>query len=174
MRRPNRDASERGRLVRSRRASRSATKQRPGGTPARCGRDGRSPQRMILIGAHILDDNRCEFRVWAPFHESIALKLDDRLIPLTKRGEYHEALVAEVGEGARYFFVVDGRERPDPASRSQPDGVHAASEVIGADFEWHDDDWRGIPLEDHVIYELHVGTFTERGTFESAVDRLDE
>src|SRR5258708_1268085 len=116
MRRPNRDASERGRLVLSRRPSRPATKRR---------------------------------RVGAPFHESVALKLDDRLIALTKRGEYHEALVDEVREGSRYLFVVDGRERPDPASRSQPDGVHAASEVIGADFEWHDHDWRGIPLEDH-------------------------
>jgi len=126
------------------------------------------------LGAQLLDDNRCEFRVWAPFHESVELKLDGRLIALTKRGEYHEAVVDDVREGARYFFVVNGRERPDPASRSQPDGVHAASEVIGSDFEWHDRDWRGIALEDHVIYELHAGTFTDGGTFESAIDRLDE
>jgi maltooligosyltrehalose trehalohydrolase len=126
------------------------------------------------LGAHLLDDNRCEFRVWAPFHESIELKLGDRLIGLTRRGDFHEAVVDDVREGARYFFVVNGRERPDPASRSQPDGVHAASEVIGSDFEWHDGDWRGIALEDHVIYELHVGTFTDGGTFESAIDRLDE
>jgi len=129
---------------------------------------------MKPLGARLLDNGRCEFRVWAPFHESIALKIDDRRVALTKRGEYHEAIVEGVREGSRYVFLVDGRERPDPASRSQPDGVHAGSEVVGSDFEWHDRDWRGIALEDHVIYELHVGTFTEEGTFDSTIDRLDD
>ena len=128
---------------------------------------------MKPLGAHLLD-SRCEFRVWAPLHDSIELKVDGRVIAMTKRGGYHEAIVEGVRESSRYVFVVNGRERPDPASRSQPDGVHAASEVIGRDFEWHDIDWRGIPLEDHVIYELHVGTFTEDGTFDSAIDRLDD
>jgi len=129
---------------------------------------------MKPLGARLLDDDRCEFRVWAPLHDSIELKVDGRVIAMTKRGGYHEAIVEGAREGSRYVFVVNGRERPDPASRSQPDGVHAASEVIGRDFEWHDIDWRGIPLEDHVIYELHVGTFTEEGTFDSAIDRLDD
>jgi len=129
---------------------------------------------MKPLGARLLDDDRCELRVWAPLHDSIELKVDGRRVAMTKRAGYHEAIVEGVREGSRYVFVVDGRERPDPASRSQPDGVHAASEVIGRDFEWHDIDWRGIPLEDHVIYELHVGTFTEGGTFDSAIDRLDD
>ena len=126
------------------------------------------------LGATLLDGNRCEFHVWAPLHDAIELKVDGRIVPLTKRGGYHEAIVDDVREGSRYAFIVNGRERPDPASRSQPDGVHSASEVIGRDFEWHDRDWRGLDLEDHVIYELHVGTFTPGGTFDSAIERLDD
>src|SRR3954471_7919558 len=129
---------------------------------------------MKALGASLLEGGRGEFRVWAPLHDSIALKLDGRTIPLQKNGGYHETIAGDVREGSRYMFVVNGQERPDPASRSQPDGVHAASEVIGSDFEWHDRHWRGIALEDHVIYELHVGTFTDGGTFESAIERLDE
>src|SRR4051794_26680301 len=129
---------------------------------------------MKALGASLLEGGRGEFRVWAPLHDSIALKLDGRTIPLQKNGGYHETIAGDVREGSRYTFVVNGQERPDPASRSQPDGVHAASEVIGSDFEWHDRHWRGIALEDHVIYELHVGTFTDGGTFESAIERLDE
>jgi len=86
---------------------------------------------------------------------------------------YHEAVVDDIQEGARYAFVINGRERPDPSSRSQPDGVHAPSEVVGSDFEWHDGGWRGLPLEDHVLYELHIGTFTDEGTFDAAIERLD-
>jgi len=127
-----------------------------------------------FLGARLIDGGRCEFRVWAPLHNSLELRIDGRSVAMGNRDGYHEATVDGVREGSRYAFVVNGRERADPASRSQPDGVHAASEVIGSDFEWHDHDWRGIPLEDHVIYELHVGTFTENGTFDSAIERLDE
>jgi maltooligosyltrehalose trehalohydrolase len=86
---------------------------------------------------------------------------------------YHEVVV-ECGEGTRYFFEVNGTRRPDPASRHQPDGVHAASEVVGRDFEWHDEGWKGIALEEHVIYELHVGTFTADGTFDAIIPHLDD
>jgi maltooligosyltrehalose trehalohydrolase len=129
------------------------------------------------LGAIVLDDGRCEFRVWAPQTDKVELHIvapDDRRIALTKNARgYHEAAV-DCGAGTRYFFVVNGRERPDPASRSQPDGVHAASEVVTYDFEWHDADWRGVPLEGYVIYELHVGTFTDEGTFDAVIPHLDE
>jgi maltooligosyltrehalose trehalohydrolase len=129
------------------------------------------------LGAIVRDDGRCEFRVWAPQVEKVELHIVapvDRRIALTRnmRG-YHEAVV-DTGEGSRYFFVINGRERPDPASRSQPDGVHEASEVVASAFEWHDVGWRGVPLEDYVIYELHVGTFTDAGTFDAVIEHLDD
>jgi maltooligosyltrehalose trehalohydrolase len=76
--------------------------------------------------------------------------------------------------GADYMFLTDhGRRLPDPVSRWQPRGVHGPSRVVDpAAFAWSDQDWRGIPLEDYFIYELHTGTFTPEGTFESVVSKL--
>jgi maltooligosyltrehalose trehalohydrolase len=81
-----------------------------------------------------------------------------------------------VAEGQRYGFRLDrGPERPDPASRWQPDGVHRPSAVIWLDrFGWSEEDWPGIPRESLVIYELHAGTFTPAGTFDAAIERLEE
>src|SRR6476646_6990021 len=86
---------------------------------------------------------------------------------------YHGASI-ECAEGTRYFYVVNGTDRPDPASRLQPEGVHGPSEVVGRDFEWHDDGWAGVGLEDLVVYELHVGTFTREGAFDAVIPKLDE
>jgi maltooligosyltrehalose trehalohydrolase len=76
--------------------------------------------------------------------------------------------------GQDYAFALDGGEpRPDPRSLWQPDGVHGRSRVYdhGA-FTWHDEHWRGVPLAGAVLYELHVGAFTEEGTFDAAIERL--
>ncbi|MGA1623496.1 MAG: alpha-amylase family glycosyl hydrolase, partial [Synechocystis sp.] len=60
------------------------------------------------------------------------------------------------------------------ASQWQPEGVHQASAVVDhSTYRWRDGDWRGLPLADFIIYELHVGTFTPVGTFEAIIDRLD-
>jgi len=132
---------------------------------------------MTELGANLIEPGRCEFRVWAPYVANMELHIvapDDRRITLTKNARgYHEAIV-DAGAGTRYFFVVNGRERPDPASRLQPEGVHGPSEVVPRDFEWHDKEWRGVPLEDYVIYELHVGAFTLKGTFDAVIAHLDE
>lgn len=131
----------------------------------------------IPLGAR-LDSNRCEFRVWAPQRERVDLHIvapDERRVPMNKDGNgYHSAVVDDCAEGTRYLYVLDGGdERPDPASRLQPEGVHGPSEVVGRNFEWHDADWTGVALEDYVVYELHIGTFTEEGTFDAAIARLD-
>jgi len=82
---------------------------------------------------------------------------------------------ANAGVGAQYKFLLpDGRELPDPASRFQPDGVHGASAVFDARrFGWTDEAFRARPLKETIIYELHVGTFTQQGTFSAAIRRLD-
>lgn len=133
----------------------------------------------ISLGARLLSGGRCEFRVWAPERESVDVHItapDDRRLPMKKMADgYHETIVDNCPEGTRYLFVLDGGdERPDPASRFQPDGVHKASAVVGSDFDWHDADWKGIALEDYVVYELHVGTFTPEGTFDAVIGKLDE
>jgi maltooligosyltrehalose trehalohydrolase len=129
------------------------------------------------LGAHVREDNRCEFRVWAPHRERVEVHIvapRERRVHLRAMPDgYHEGVVDDCGEGTRYLFDLGGTERPDPASRSQPDGVHAASEVVPSDFEWHDAGWRGIPLQDYVLYEIHVGTFTREGTFDAVIPHLD-
>jgi len=87
---------------------------------------------------------------------------------------WREAEVAEAGAGTRYRYLLDGtRERPDPASRSQPGGVHGPSEVVDPRaFTWSDAGWAGRRLQDLVLYELHVGTFTPEGTFDAVIPRL--
>ncbi|HVE70203.1 MAG TPA: malto-oligosyltrehalose trehalohydrolase [Thermoanaerobaculia bacterium] len=129
-------------------------------------------------GARLLEGNRCEFRVWAPDRERVELHIltpGERRVPMSKtEGGYHDAVVDDCPEGTRYLYVLDGGdERPDPASRHQPEGPHKASAVLGTDFEWHDAGWTGLPLEDYVVYELHIGTFTQEGTFDAAIAHLD-
>ncbi len=121
------------------------------------------------------------FRVWAPGHERVEVVIygpdAEWLYPMTAEGEgYFSALVEGHGAGARYKYRLDERDSfPDPASRSQPEGVHGPSEVVDPGvFPWTDAAWKGIPLEEMVIYELHVGTFTPEGTFEAAIARLED
>ncbi|HWJ29950.1 MAG TPA: malto-oligosyltrehalose trehalohydrolase, partial [Flavisolibacter sp.] len=80
-----------------------------------------------------------------------------------------------IKEGAKYFYMPDGeKDIPDPGSHFQPEGVHGPSQVITQDFPWDDQDWKGMPLSDLILYEMHVGTFTEEGTFEAIIPRLDD
>lgn len=136
--------------------------------------------RELPIGATPIAGG-VRFRVWAP----AAARVDvivygpdaERIYPLVaeERG-YHSGVAEGVGVGARYRYRLDGEAAyPDPASRFQPDGVHGPSEVVDPSaFAWTDDAWRGRSLEEMVIYELHVGTFTPEGTFAAAIHRLDE
>ncbi len=129
------------------------------------------------LGARPLADGHCEFRVWAPDARRVELDLPEagRRESMTA-GEFGEfaVRVSDVAAGARYRFVLDGGDAlPDPASRSQPDGVHGASQVVDTSFGWTDDGWVGIGLEDCVLYELHVGTFSAEGTFDGVIRRLE-
>ncbi|MDQ6906468.1 MAG: malto-oligosyltrehalose trehalohydrolase [Chloroflexota bacterium] len=128
------------------------------------------------LGATNLGEGRCHFCVWAPLAQRVDVVLDGCDAPMERddRG-YHRATVAGVAPGARYKFRLDGdKERPDPVSRYQPEGVHGPSAVTdpGA-FRWSDAAWVGMPVERFVIYEMHIGTFTEEGTFDAVIPHLD-
>ncbi|MGO9393383.1 MAG: malto-oligosyltrehalose trehalohydrolase [Desulfobaccales bacterium] len=104
------------------------------------------------------------------------LSPEERIVPLEKvsRG-YHYGVVPGVKPGSRYFYRLDGNnERPDPASKLQPEGVHGPSQVIDPHFVWEELHWSGIPFSHYVLYELHVGAFTAQGTFEAIIPQLDE
>ncbi|MDH5499381.1 MAG: alpha-amylase family glycosyl hydrolase, partial [Nitrospira sp.] len=130
------------------------------------------------LGARTIGTNQVHFNVWAPFAQQVAVELvgqDRTAIPMQPASQgYFEAIVDDVDPRARYRYLLDGQKaRPDPASRFQPDGVHGPSAVVDSDsFRWNDGAWRGIPLKDFIIYELHVGTFTREGTFEAIIPQL--
>jgi malto-oligosyltrehalose trehalohydrolase len=137
----------------------------------------RTPARRWTFGPRIEEDG-VRFRIWAPKHRQIRVALDGgaRAEPMTPlAGGWHEVLCAGAGPGTLYRFELpDGLHVPDPASRHQPQDVHGPSEVVDPDlFQWSDGDWQGRPETELVIYELHLGTFTEEGTFRAAMGRLD-
>jgi maltooligosyltrehalose trehalohydrolase len=129
----------------------------------------------LSYGATPLGDQGVRFRVWAPDVSSLSLQLGQRPpLPMIRDGEDFMLEVSGAKPGDTYSFLFeDGRLRPDPVSRSQPNGVHGPSQVVDPDaFVWSDQDWKGIALSDYILYELHVGTFTDSGTFENAISKL--
>src|SRR3982751_1678587 len=119
----------------------------------------------MMIGARV-DKSSCCFSVWAPEKEKMVLHIvhpTEMKVEMQKTDfGYFNAEVEDLGKGTRYFYrPEDKNDYPDPASQYQPDGVHGAAEVIDhSEYEWHDQYWRGMPMKDMIIYELHVGTFT--------------
>lgn len=131
----------------------------------------------MKLGAHYLGNGYCEFTVWAPNAETVTVQLvqpEERHIPMQQQAEgYWQATATNIKPGTLYWYQLNQDEtRPDPASHFQPQGVHQPSEVIDQAYGWHDLDWSGVALEDLIIYELHVGTFTPAGTFEAIIPRL--
>lgn len=129
------------------------------------------------LGARYLGEGRCRFLVWAPGREQVAVHVvapAERVVPMTRQDEgYWQAVVEDIRPGARYFYQLDGRlDRPDPASRLQPEGVHGPSAVVDPAFAWQDDCWFGPPLQHYIIYELHIGAFTAEGTLDAAIREL--
>jgi maltooligosyltrehalose trehalohydrolase len=139
------------------------------------------------FGAQLLAEGGTRFRLWAPSVVRAELQLaEDRRVeartyPMhAAEPGWHEVTVPEAGAGSRYKFLVhlgDGAawSVPDPASRSNPDGVHEASSVVDAHaYVWRKTGWRGRAWADAVLYELHIGAFTPEGTFAAAAARLPE
>jgi maltooligosyltrehalose trehalohydrolase len=134
--------------------------------------------RRLAIGAEVQPGGGTDFRVWAPSPRDVRLAIDrqGRIHDVELRREedgYYSTFMQDVSAGDRYWYRLDGDLLPDPASRFQPDGPVGPSMVIdpGA-FVWAAPAPR-ITRDGHVLYEMHVGTFTPEGTWRAAVDRLD-
>jgi malto-oligosyltrehalose trehalohydrolase/4-alpha-glucanotransferase len=130
------------------------------------------------FGAEVQPDGTVRFRLWAPMHKQISLAIQnggETLSMMPAEDGWHELTTDRAKAGSRYLFELpDGLRVPDPGSRYQPEDVHGPSEVIdpGA-YPWTDDDWKGRPWTEAVLYELHVGTFTPDGTYLAVIDKLD-
>jgi maltooligosyltrehalose trehalohydrolase len=143
----------------------------------------RTGTRRLPVGAEVFPVGGVHFRVWAPKHEAVEVVLQavpgaPGTVALSPEDDgYFGALVPRAAPGSHYAFRLGGADGPllaDPASRYQPKGLEGPSEVIDASSaHWTDQDWRGIEsLEGHVLYELHVGTFTPEGTWAAACEQL--
>ena len=117
-----------------------------------------------------------EFQVWAPKPGLVRLDVDGEQHPMTRSDDGWWRATIDTSPDARYGYLLDDDPTvlPDPRSARQPDGVHARSQLWDASGAgWTDADWRGRSVQGAVIYELHVGTFTPAGTFDSAIEKLD-
>jgi maltooligosyltrehalose trehalohydrolase len=137
-------------------------------------------ERVRGLGA-IPGETGVVYRVWAPkTHatsvEILALGGESRRVSLAAvGGGYFEGVDAQGRSGDRYRYLLEGHGSfPDPVSRAQERDVHGFSVVVDpTTFEWSDESYSAPAFRDLVVYELHVGTFTEEGTFLAAIERLD-
>ena len=128
------------------------------------------------LGATLRPDGSVDFLVWAPNVESVAVKFpeDGRTLPMQAGDFGYFALnVPDVRPGTRYFYRLDDeKDRPDPASRHQPDGPHGPSAVLDLAFDWTDGGFSPPSRRNSVMYEVHVGTYTPEGTFDALIPHL--
>ena len=136
--------------------------------------------RHCTPGAQYLTSGAVTFTVWAPDRRDMAVAITgpgQRTVPMQQDCDgYWETVAENLAPGTRYRYLLDGSLMlPDPASHFQPDGVHGPSAVVDhAGFQWDDQLWQGLDLEDMIIYELHAGTFTPEGTLEAIIQRLPD
>ena len=129
---------------------------------------------MVALGHYYNEQGQSEFRVFAPECRDMALRLEatQQTLPMERQANGYWTLTQpRLALGTRYRFVVDGTAYPDPASRWQPDGVHGASAICEPS-KVQSPGWRGVTIEDAIIYELHLGTFTPEGTLAAAQAKL--
>lgn len=137
--------------------------------------------RRFPIGAECQPEGGAHFRIWAPNARQLSLIINHHsgsATPLQPEANGYWSLFYPTAQaGDRYQFQIndDTRLYPDPASHYQPEGPHAASCIVKPDlFAWADSAWSGIPSGRHVLYEMHIGTFTQAGTYEAAACELKE
>ena len=131
--------------------------------------------RRYPVGAE-LGDGGVHFRVWAPRRKRVSVVVDDTEYQLEPEEDgYFSASVPNAHVGSRYGFHLDDDEKlyPDPASRWQPDGPHGRSAVVDPRaFSWSDGSWQSVSRDDVVVSEIHIGTFSEEGTWRGAERHL--
>jgi maltooligosyltrehalose trehalohydrolase len=124
-----------------------------------------------VLGATPRGGGVVAFRVWAPEAGSLRVRLEGAEHELARAGDGFWQAELPARHGDRYVYVLDGDEWPDPCSRWQPHGVRGPSAVVDLP---RPEAWEGLSLDELVLYELHVGTFSAEGTFDGVIPRLRE
>lgn len=136
--------------------------------------------KLPQFGTQLLPDGSVRFNLWAPTANDVQLCLYGRsqektLVKMDRGADsWFFITTNKANIGDAYSFCVDNDLLvPDPASRMQLDDVHGPSVIVNPEIFQQTTNWKGRPWKDAVIYELHVGTFTEEGTFEAIIHKLD-
>jgi maltooligosyltrehalose trehalohydrolase len=141
------------------------------------------PSASSRIGSWRTASGDVRWRIWAPERKNLAVilfaadgKTEAGRVALQKGPDgFFTGTLPNAPKQVLYKIRIDGEGPfPDMWSRSQPFGVHGPSEVVEEKFSWSDQKWKGRPLEEMVIYELHVGTATPEGTYEALRQKLPE
>ena len=114
-------------------------------------------------------------RIWAPLATVVTVQIAQKesLALIQEKWGYWSLVTDQIKPGDKYWFILDGKQQlPDPASLAQPDDVHGASMAIDLCYDWKDENWENIPINDYIIYELHTGTFSPEGSFAGITARL--
>ncbi len=127
-----------------------------------------------LLGAVPVGDGTVRFRVVSLEHEPVlAVGAVEHVMVDEGYGTWVTTVPAAAGDD--YAYIIDGVRLPDPHTRLQPEGLRGPSRVVDpSTWTWTDQGWDGVPLEQLVVYELHVGTFTDEGTFDAVIPHLRE
>lgn len=129
------------------------------------------------LGVNFFSDGSATVCLWSHMAEQVKLVLKEGAEINLDRIEpgYWQTVTKEVKKGSLYKLQVDDQQPlPDPASVSQPEGVHGFSKAIDIrEHDWKDEHWNNHPLDKYIIYELHTGAFSQEGTFEGIASKLD-
>ena len=125
------------------------------------------------LGAYF-DGENFNITVWAPLHDQILYKpVKGRETEMDKKGEYFFLKLDESVDGDLYTLDIDGTILADPLSRFQPTGVAGPSMLVNTSkCKWSAARWEDHPVDDHIIYEMHIGTFSPEGTYRGAENKL--
>src|ERR1700747_3227771 len=145
---------------------------------------GRSMEyyRRMPVGAEVQTGEGTHFRVWSTTAPNVRVRVSGdsevnnspvQAVLNPEGNQYFSGYVPEAKAGDFYKFVINDRLFPDPAARAQYGGPHGPSVIIDPDsYAWHDQTWEGVPSENQVVYEMHLGTFTAEGTWAGARERI--
>ncbi|MBN8821328.1 MULTISPECIES: alpha-amylase family glycosyl hydrolase [unclassified Spirosoma] len=134
------------------------------------------PQRSL--GLTFTPDRKARLHIWAPFAEKVVVTLPMKSLelPLQKGTDgYWNTETDQIKPGDLYTFVInDEQECADPASLIQPQGVYGPSEAFDTSaFYWEDAHWINPPINEYIIYEVDICTFTPAGTLKALIHKLN-
>ncbi|WP_316739115.1 malto-oligosyltrehalose trehalohydrolase [Pedobacter aquatilis] len=130
-------------------------------------------------------NGQAELWVWAPEAKAVKLIIPSRSLSLIleqKEMGYWMLSNIEISPEEDYHFELisenngeqKSKEYPDPASIFQPDGILGSSRSYDqSKYQWQDSGWKGMALAEFIIYEIHVGTFSQAGNFKGIEEKLD-